>query len=68
MEARSIGLIALIGGLLLGFGSVLLDYTGLTATPELIGGYQWIGVTAGSILFMLGLMIVLYAEPDHKDA
>ena len=34
MEARTVGLIALIGGLLLAFGSVLLDYTGLTLTPE----------------------------------
>lgn len=68
MESRTIGIITLIGGLILAIGSILLDYTGLTATPDLLGDFQWIGVTAGAILFMLGLTILLYAKPASKDA
>lgn len=67
VEARTVGIIALVTGLLLGLGSVLLDYTGLSVTPDVLGTFQWVGVTAGSILFMLGLVILLYAQPAPKD-
>jgi hypothetical protein len=67
MHPRLIGILALVGGLLLAGLAGLADYTGIGSTTSTIGDIQWLGITAGAIMFILGLTVLLLTVSDKSE-
>jgi hypothetical protein len=74
MHPKLVGTLALVGGLLLAGVSGLADYVGLPGmlglehTSGYIGEFQWIGITAGAILFILGFTVLLLATSPKPES
>lgn len=59
-RARAVGLLSMgIGAALMGIAG-FADELGLGATPDVLGAFQWIGISVGSTLFILGLGVYLW--------
>jgi hypothetical protein len=67
MHPRLVGILALVGGLILAGVAGIADYIGIGSTTSLIGDIQWIGLTAGAILFILGLTVLLLTMSEKTD-
>jgi hypothetical protein len=67
MNPRLVGILALLGGLLLAVVAGAADYLGVGGTASVIGDIQWIGITAGAILFILGLTVLLLTMSEKSE-
>jgi hypothetical protein len=67
MHPKLIGILALVGGLLLAGVAGLADYAGIGSTTSTIGDIQWFGITAGAIVFILGLTVLLLTVSDKSE-
>jgi hypothetical protein len=67
VEPKVIGLITLIVGLALAALGLFADKMGIGVTPGVIGEYQWIGLTSGAILFIMGFTILLFTTGNPKN-
>ncbi len=56
------GIAAMVVGIVLALGAMLADRIGLGQYPDVFGPAQVLGLSAGAILFMLGLAVRLWAD------
>ena len=67
MHPRLVGILALTGGLLLAGVATMADYLGIGSSTNTIGDIQGIGITAGAILFILGLTVLLLTMSQKSE-
>ena len=64
MSSKTIGIVALIAGIVIALVFALADLLGIGSHPDVFGQRQIIGIVIGGVVFIVGIVLFLRQPPS----
>jgi len=66
MSSRSLGIVLMVVGVLVGLAAVLADSLGIGGSPGTFGSRQLLGLGAGIVILVIGIFLYLRANQSRS--